>query len=77
MKAQPPLWMRPLSSVLETSSSESVAVAPQITKAMVSTAETPNTTRSVVGRLTVVRIGGQIGRYRQIPPLPTRSLLIV
>lgn len=50
MKAQPPLWMRPVRSVPETSSSESVAVEPQITKATVSTAVTPKTTRSVVGR---------------------------
>ncbi|GAB2916329.1 hypothetical protein GCM10027075_15210 [Streptomyces heilongjiangensis] len=50
MKAQPPLWMRPLSIVPETLSSESVARAPQSTKAKVSAAVTPNTTRSVLGR---------------------------
>ena len=49
MKAQPPLWMSPLSILLETVSSEPVAAAPQVTKARVRTAVTPKTTRSVVG----------------------------
>lgn len=47
MKAQPPLWISPLSILVEALSSESVATEPQITNARVSTAVTPNTTRSV------------------------------
>ena len=50
MNAQPPLCISPPSIVVETSSSESVAVAPQTTKARVSTAVTPKTMRSVCGR---------------------------
>lgn len=50
MKAQPPLWIRPFSILPEAVSSESVQMAPQSTKARVSAAVTPNTTRSVRGR---------------------------
>src|SRR5690606_15654565 len=50
MKAQPPLWISPLSALAETSSSESVQTAPQRTIARVSAALTPITTRSVCGR---------------------------
>ncbi len=49
MNAQPPLCISPLSMLVETDSSESVAVAPQITKATVSAAVTPKTIRSVWG----------------------------
>lgn len=44
MKAQPPLWIRPLSIFVDTLSSESVPAQPQITNASVMAAVTPNTT---------------------------------
>lgn len=69
MKAQPPLWIRPSSIFVDTLSSESVAAQPQITKARVMTAVTPNTTRSVL------RWPGSSGGPSP-PPLFLRSSVI-
>lgn len=76
MKAQPPLWISPLSNRVETLSSESVAVEPQTTKATVSPAVTPKTTRSVVGRRPWCGTSGRsavTGRYSPRPPVPCSS----
>ncbi|CAO0837935.1 hypothetical protein SMICM17S_12820 [Streptomyces microflavus] len=59
MKAQPPLWISPVSSLPEAVSSDEVAVAPQMTKARVRTAVTPKTTRSVVGARVLTGSGGR------------------